>query len=548
MKRVAWLGIAAATLLGAWLRSHGLEVQVVQDDEWHAIHKLMTSSYAEIFRSFGFADHSILLTLFYKALAETIGLDEVNMRILQVACGITLVAVGGWLALRATASAAIAILFAFLVAGAPFLVLYSRFARPYAITTLLSVLVLAALWRWRSRRSLALAVTGCAMASLSAWLHPLSALYPMAALLFLLADDLQASQWRITAARSTIVLGIAAGVAIALPLLPPVLNDIESLAAKAGDSRPTAYTLTRVLSLFAGGLPDPVTWIVAAVAAWGAWIGVRPVTRARPGMVQARRLHPRSMGAYLLFATLAPLLVVITLRGSWTHQGHTLARYVFPAQLAFLFWFACGAMDLVGRMNRPARPAIEGLAVAALIVGYLALNPAITQVRTLGPWYGHLYHHFDYVDADNRALRYYDRWTVPHFYATLGALPEDSVTIIQAPFNFEAPYNPDAFYARVHRQRELQGFLYDLCLAGPRYGEVPHDPRFHFRDFVFLDDREAVRRSGARYLVFQRDLFHGAPFEQSEACLEALRGRYGEPIEMDARLAVFDLAKATAAP
>ena len=532
MRWAAGAGVIAATLLGAWLRLHGLDIQVVQDDEWHAIHKLMTSSYGGIVRSFGLADHSIPLTLFYKAMAETVGLDEVNMRIVQVACGIALIATCGWLAWRATANAAIATLFAFLVAGAPFLVLYSRFARPYAITTLLSVLVLAGLWRWRSQRSTGLAIAICAMASLSAWLHPLSALYPMAALLFLLIDDLQASQWRIAAARSTIVLGIVAGIAIAAPLVPPILNDIQSLAAKAGDSRPTAYTLARVVSLFAGGLPDPITWVVAAIAAWGAWTGVR----------SARQ------GAYLLFVTLAPLLVVITLRGSWTHQGHTLARYVLPAQLALLFWFASGAMDLAARATRSARPAIQGFAAAALITGYLALNPAINQVRTLGPWYGHLYHHFDYVDADNRALRYYDHWPVPHFHAALGAMPEGSVTIIQAPFNFDAPYNANAFYARFHRQRELQGFLYDLCLSGPRVGEVPRDPRFHFGSFVFLDDRDAVRRSGARYLLLQRELLHGVPFKESQACLEALRRRYGDPIEMDARLAVFDLHGARAAP
>ena len=98
MNRIAVVGIALATLLAAWLRLHGLDIQVVQDDEWHAIHKLMTSSYADIARSFGFADHSIPLTLFYKALAETVGLDEFDMRIVQALCGIALVAICGWLA------------------------------------------------------------------------------------------------------------------------------------------------------------------------------------------------------------------------------------------------------------------------------------------------------------------------------------------------------------------------------------------------------------------------------------------------------------------
>jgi hypothetical protein len=526
MNRVAFAAIALATLLGAWLRLHGLDVQVVQDDEWHAIHKLMTASYGEIARSFGVADHSIPLTLFYKAMAETAGLDEVNMRIVQAICGIALIAVGGWLAFRATANAATAALFAFLLAGAPFLVLYSRFARPYAITTLLSVLVLAALWRWRSTRSARLAAAICLMASLAAWLHPLAALYPMAALLFILLDDLQSSRWRIPAARSTILLGVVAGLAIAAPLIPPILGDLQSLSAKAGDSRPTPYTLSRVISLFAGGLPDAVTVLVAAIAAWGAAIRIRQGSR---------------VDRYLLFTVLAPLLAVIVLRGSWTHQGHTLARYVLPAQVAFLFWVAAGAMDIAGRLALGRTVAAQGLAAAILAAGYLALNPAIHQVRTLGPWYGHLYHHFDYVPEDNRALRYYDNWRVPDFYRKLGTMPEGSVTIIEAPFDFAAPYNPDAFYAQFHHQRELQGFVHDLCMPGRFYGEVPKDPRFRFRSFVYLDDRDAVKRSGARYLVLQRDLRNGEPFKEADRCLEALRQRYGEPIEADPRVAVFDL-------
>lgn len=526
MKHPAIVGVALAVLLGAWLRTHGLSVQVVQDDEWHALHKLMTSGYGEILRTFGFADHSIPLTMFYKAMADTIGLDEVGMRALQVACGVALVAVCGWLAWRATASAPIATLLAFLVAGAPFLVLYSRFARPYAITTLLCVIVLAVLWRWRESRSVRLAVVTCVLASLAGWLHPLSALYPMAALLFILVEDLQRPSGRFLAARSTFALGIAVGLAIAAPLAIPFMHDAQSLAAKAGDSAPTLYTLTRMVAIFAGGLPEVATAVFAIVAGAGA--------------LRFQRKN-RDAGSYLLVIVLLPLLAVIALRASWSHHGHTLARYVFPAQLVFLFWFAYAAIDFAQRLAMGFAPRFESAAAAALVAAYLALNPTIAQVRSLGPWYGHIYHHFDYSEAHNRALQYYDRWNVPAFYRKLGALEQGSVTIIHAPFHFIAPYNPDAFYARFHRQREVQGMLHELCFTGPRYGEVPRDARFRFRSFVHLADRDAVARTGARYLVLQRDLLHGAEFKQAQACYEELRSRYGEPIEADSRLAVFDL-------
>ena len=46
---------------------------------------------------------------------------------------------------------------------------------------------------------------------------------------------------------------------------------------------------------------------------------------------------------------------------------------------------------------------------------------------------------------------------------------------------------------------------------------------------------------GARYLLFHRKPLFGLPFPESEACLAKLRALYGEPIDLDERLAVFDL-------
>jgi hypothetical protein len=517
MKRFALIGVGAAMLLGAWLRTYGLAEQIVQDDEWHAIHKLMNAGYAQIVRSFGLADHSIPLTLLYKAMAGTIGLDEIDMRALQVACGIGLIAVAAWLAWRATCNAAVTVLLAFLLAGAPFLVLYSRFARPYAVTTLLVVVALATLWRWREARSVRLGAAVCLLAALTAWLHPLSALFPIAGVAFLLAA--QPSRWR-----GTLALGICLAGAILLPLAVPLLNDWASLGAKAGRSLPSAYTLFRVVSLFAGGLPDLATAGVIALTAFGAWA--------------LHRAH-HELGAYLAFVALAPVGVVAFLGGDWSHQGHTFARYVLPAQVIFLFWCAYGAVSLAARV-----PKAQPFVAAAAAIAYLAANPAIEQVRTLGPWYGHLYHHFDYIYEHNRAARWYEGWEVPDFYAKLRASGE-TTPLIEAPFNFDAPWNPLAFYAERHRQPERIGFLHDLCYTGPYIGEVPRDPRFRFGQFVFLDDREAVLRSGARYLVLHRESLHGQRFERSDECLAALERLYGEPVTIDRQVAVFDLIRAS---
>jgi len=526
-KGLAAAGVAAATALAAWLRLYHLTRQIPVDDEWHAIHKLMGSGYGEIFRSFGVADHSIPLTLFYKLLAQTIGLDEIGLHVLQVACGIALVPLAAGLAWRATSNSAVSVMLAFFVANAPFLVLYSRFARPYAITTFLVVAALALLWRWRGRRAPRDAAAVCVLASLAAWLHPLSAIFVVAALAFVLGEDL--GERRLASARATFALGVAAGLAILAPLAMPLAHDFANLSSKAGKHVPDGYTLFRMTSIFLGGLPDAATAVLLPVAAFGAW--------------RFRRDQP-ALGSFVLFVALAPVLVVALLGASWTHQGHTFGRYVFPVQVVMLFWVAYAIVMLARAAVRRSSAILEGAVAMLLVAAYLAATPTIAQVRKLDAWYADFYYHYDYVRAHNRLADWWAGSTPPRFYRTLEAMPKQSAPVIQAPFVFAAPTNRVAKYAMHHRQREIGGLLHDLCLEGPYYGEIPKDARFRFNSLVFLDDPAAVRATGARYLLLHRDIVPGEPFARFDACLAALRRLYGEPIDVDDRVAAFDLRAA----
>ena len=89
--------------------------------------------------------------------------------------------------------------------------------------------------------------------------------------------------------------------------------------------------------------------------------------------------------------------------------------------------------------------------------------------------------------------------------------------------------------------------LSDVCAeaVGPYTGEVPRDPRFRFGEFVFLDDPKSVRESGARYLLLYREQLHSRPFVEDERCMARLSALYGAPIEVEPRLAVFDLRPET---
>jgi Dolichyl-phosphate-mannose-protein mannosyltransferase len=522
------VGVTIATALAVWLRTYGIAGQVVLDDEWHAIHKLASSSYGGILGSFGFADHSIPLTVLYKAMAQVVGLDEWNMRALQVACGIALVPIAAWLAWRATRDAPAAALFAFLVSGAPFLVMWSRFARPYAITLLLTVLCLAALWCWRTRRSWQLGACVAVTAALSAWLHPISGLYAAIGCLFIFFEDLSAApDIHPRPSRSSLRLGIAVAGAMAFLLAAPLIKDGRSLTGKAGGDQPGLGTYESMLSIYWGGLPAWAFILACVLTAWGA--------------IAMLRRDPR-LGAFLMLLGVVPAAILTLLGAQWAHQGQNFGRYILPLQLILLFFGSVGAMSVARALVRRWPEAAAWTTAATLSVAYLYATPAIAQVATLGPWYAHLDYHWDYRYRWN-VTRQHDRsFDPPEFYRKLGRMAPGSAPIIEAPFSFAAPANLLDYYASFHRQPETLGMIHDLCLKGGRVGEPPPcDPRFRFRKFVFLDEVSSVKQSGARYLLLLRERLHGRAFHENERCIEKLTSLYGAPVQIDARLAVFDL-------
>ena len=331
--------------------------------------------------------------------------------------------------------------------------------------------------------------------------------------------------------RYTLMTGLLPAIPIAL-MLPFVPE------SQAWRDRRASGTLKRPSfgALFAPDLRR-VTLVTAALSACA--------YAAAFGALQTIRRAP-ALGTYLAVLVTVPVLLVMLLGARWTQQGHTFARYVFPVQVIYLIWMAIGFAGLAHEATRRTRPGLELALAAFAAAGYLVVNPAIRQVATLGPWYGHLYHHFDYVAAHNVAQLAYLGYEPPRFYRRLDALEPHSVTLIEAPFTLEAPVNDLAFVSLSHHQREIIGLIHDLCLEGPLDGEVPKDGRFRFRNFVFLDDRQAVLATGARYLLLRRDQFHGRPFREADRCLAALTKLYGEPVDLDSRLAVFDLHPAGA--
>ena len=145
-----WLGVLlAAGIVGAVLRLDQFGAQVLIDDEWHAVHQLLHHTPQTMFFDFGFADYSIPLGILYWYEAHGWGLSEIGMRWPMLLCGLaTLVVLPLYVAPRL--GGATAAVFALLIAISPLLVVYSRMARPYAITLLFGWIAHGAFQRYHA--------------------------------------------------------------------------------------------------------------------------------------------------------------------------------------------------------------------------------------------------------------------------------------------------------------------------------------------------------------------------------------------------------------
>ena len=515
--------LATAAALRLWQ----LPGQLLADDEWHAIHKLMGSGPGEIFQSFGHADHTIPLTLFYQLLAQTVGLTEWVMRAPMLIAGVATVLLLPWL-LGSRAFRDEKIVFGALLAVAPLLVYFSRTARPYALSVVLAVTAIFAFRWWWLQTGHRWAIVYVACTAIAAWLHPLTLAVTGVGFLFhapgaLLAAT-KASDW--SGIRRLTGLGVITLLALAALLGPPIVGDFQSLATKAGADQISPTTVWAALQLFSGsGNPLWTSgWILLTI-----WGGAMLVYR------------DPATGAYLLTIILIASALIAATGGAWIHHPLVLARYLLPVLPIMLFLSAIPLAAAIRTLPTPAKAAAP---FAVVLMAYLA-GPLPGQYHQWpNQFTGHMAYQFDYDTQRNVYNQQLARDFIPDFYQDLSAYPARSITLIKAPWYMEWHWNPWHLYQAVHKQSVVAGMISGLCLDHA-FGEIPpSESGIRMMNKVHLN-QPAQAREKADFLVVRHSppRSDARPIPDWDDCRQSIDDKYGPPIRATDDKSVYSLSE-----
>jgi hypothetical protein len=527
-----WLIFGAlAFLFGVWLRLYQLRTQTLIDDEWHAVRMLIGSDALGIATHFGYADHSIPLTLYYRWLYDLGILSEWQMHLPLLIAGIALLLIAPAL-LRDRFSLAVRSVWMALLAVSPVLVYLSRTARPYALACLCALVAIVAFeraWRRRERRWVVLYVATTVMA---AWLHLLTIVFTLWPFVWFGVPALRDAMRRssrtsgVHDVRRLIVLAVATVAGLAIVLVPPLVNDWRAMAVKAGTDAVSAETLYRSL-LMMFGISN--AWLCGALTILLA-IGVRQSW-----------LRARDFTGYIVSMIVVGVIVVALSRPAWVQHQQTFVRYVLPIVPFVLLFVAEGLVFVVGKLR------VHALAAAAatlVVAGLVLAGPIPGYSYYPNQFMGHELFQFDF---DARANPYATRLQlgpVPRFYSELATRPPGSITLIEAPARLISHYLPDPWYQRIHRQNVKFALIAPVCGDGD---EIPYTADgTRFRRIGKLADLMNGATWGADYLVLRLHPWsvppgENLPWPDMISCVAKVGERLGEPVYRDDQIVVFAL-------
>jgi len=519
----------AAVCLGTYLRLNQIWDQIVLDDEWHAIRYALTGSFPYILTHFNVNDNCIPLTFFYKFLMEMGGLNDLGFRLPILIPGIFILLFIP-LKLKNVIGDRPTLFLSFFLAISPFITLYSRFARSYVFTILFGTIAVFSLWEWIKNGRKKQAIIFVLSATLGVYFHLLVLPIVLASIGYFLIITFFGERkpdtinnlpsFRKVLRLSFIVL--AASLLVILPALPT----LKEITHYAGLSQVFWSTIPGAFELLSG-TPEIILQIIFLFTFIA---GLNVLFK-----------KDKLLGGYLLSIITAQILFILISQPIFINIPIVFSRYFLPVWPLCLILVSVGIhyfLTISEHLFHSYRMKMVVTGFISFIFFFFLLMtgplPAIHQ--NPNSFMHHSAYHESYQPIDWR--RSYDSHyensffiseeEVPQFYKDIGK-DEEKYTLIETPRfgmdHIELYY----YYQHFHKKNVKIAEVPNFNLTDNRTSKI------FFRNFVNIEDVEAIRHTKARFLIIHKKVPHRDPLPESDR--EANEGTLeGMAIEAKARI------------
>lgn len=523
-----WFWIILAFLLGAGLRLYMISDQILLDDEWHGMNIVSGKSWTYLFTHFNRRANSIPMNVYRLFLLHTFGWSEILMRIPPLAAGLVSLIILPAL-VKKILSPRVAIIFAFLFAISPFLVLYSRICRAYSIITLLATIAFTMLHLWAGTGKRKYAILYLTTGATAIFFHLTSVIIIFAPLGFLLLLNLfrrksgtyNAKLKVVPEISSIIILGISISILSLILILPAFLQNPWWLNVTRETPRITLETLVGFTSLASGTSNQEVCilfWCIFVV-------GQILLLRKKPLLGIASLLVCLLYFAGLMVARWETINVPI----EFTRFCISLFPIIFMSVAFGLDWAVRSIAVREGLKDKHAISII--VLIPAIFIGILfAASPLFSIYKSPNNFTNHSAFNESYKpltwDKSYKSrivpvtgIRM-NKENIPGFYDDL-AHRKGVRTIIEYPMYIGNHFNLYYYYQHFHRKRIIAGYVPTLDLGVWPYGDyvygrmyadhilsrVEKPGAYRFKNMVDMLNIDALTSSPASYIILHKNLY-----------------------------------------
>jgi hypothetical protein len=570
---VYWTLLAAAAIVGAFLRLYLIGDQVLIDDEWHGFYYVIGKSFGYLLTHFSIPGATCTpLHLYYHFLLKTVGWNELLLRLPSIVAGLLCLVVFPLL-LRGILSRRATVIFSFLLAISPFLIFYSRFARPYSPEVLFSFITVISAYRWATSGQCRDAVLCVICGAATVYFHlfgivAVAAPYFCVLLLRLMQNKLPAltggTRVKLSVPHILAVLTITAGL-ICILVLPAFVHSAHtSLNTVAGAGDASRVSLWPIIEMMAG----TANYVLVSVVVVLLTAGIAVLAR-KNGLLAA--MFGLTVAGFVLSLALS--------KPHSMHAAIVICRYCIPV---FPMAFVLIAVGLDSALNyvESTAPAASRLRyrvmcnalVGAFIVGLLWTGPLRQTYAMPNNFTGHSVFQQSYRPVDWKTS-FFSEMTPPGFqWNTTIDMTEISPfynrlrcdtgvnAIVEFPMMVGDHFNPYYYYQHFHGKRVIIGYTTAFpdrtgLAAGNVFGNtyidsvlslVQDNAKLRFKNMINMDDTAALAASGTDYVIIHRKFEAELPLivrpHPSIPQLEQRFGTaFGPPLFEDDHVIVFRL-------